>query len=247
MSKTTDFGFEDIPVEQKTERVGGVFSAVADKYDLMNDVMSFGWHRIWKCFAVELTRVRPGQNVLDVASGTGDVAKRLIKRVGPSGQVVLTDINANMLQGGRDNLLDHGITQQADYVQANAENLPFADNSFDAVTIAFGLRNVTDKSAALKSMQRVLKPGGRLMILEFSKPTNPLLASIYDAYSFNLIPLLGEWVAGDRESYQYLVESIRRHPDQPSLQALCEQAGFEDCSYLNLAGGIVAIHRGVKY
>ena len=245
--KTTHFGFEQVGWNEKVRRVGAVFDSVAGKYDVMNDVMSLGIHRLWKRFAIELSGVRKGSRVLDLAGGTGDLAARLARIVGADGEVVLADINAAMLEHGRARLLDEGIAANVRFVQANAECLPFPDNYFDCITIAFGLRNVTDKDAALRSMHRVLKPGGRLLVLEFSKPTLPGLAPLYDLYSFKLLPLMGKLIANDAESYKYLAESIRMHPDQNTLRAMMETAGFEDCSYHNLSGGIVALHRGFKY
>lgn len=246
-TKTTDFGYQQVPWSEKTQKVAQVFTSVAGKYDLMNDLMSAGVHRLWKRFAVELSGVRPGQKVLDLAAGTGDIAMRLSHLVGKDGVVVLADINDAMLNAGRDRLLEQGIVGNVDYAQVNAECLPFSENSFDCVTIAFGLRNVTDKQAALGEMQRVLKPGGRALILEFSKPRLPWLAPLYDAYSFTLLPLMGKLVANDADSYRYLAESIRRHPDQDSLKAMMQQAGFENCDYHNMSGGIVAVHRGFKF
>ena len=247
MSKTTDFGFEKVPWDEKRRRVAGVFDSVADRYDLMNDAMSLGVHRLWKRFAVEHTGARPGQRVLDLAGGTGDLAARLARLVGPAGEVVIGDINASMLQVGRERLLDRGIAANVRFVQADAENLPFPDHSFDCITIAFGLRNVTDKQTALESMFRILKPGGRLLVLEFSKPSLPGLAPLYDLYSFRVLPLMGRLIAGDADSYRYLAESIRMHPDQDTLKGMMEQAGFEDCDYFNLSGGIVAVHRGFRF
>jgi len=245
--KTTHFGFEQVGWNEKVRRVGAVFDSVAGKYDVMNDVMSLGIHRLWKRFAIELSGVRKGSRVLDLAGGTGDLAARLARIVGTEGEVVLADINAAMLEHGRARLLDEGIAGNVRFVQANAECLPFPDSYFDCITISFGLRNVTDKDAALRSMYRVLKPGGRLLVLEFSKPTLPGLAPLYDLYSFKLLPLMGKLIANDAESYKYLAESIRMHPDQNTLRAMMETAGFEDCSYHNLSGGIVALHRGFKY
>ncbi len=245
-SATTHFGYQQVPVEEKEKRVAGVFHSVAAKYDLMNDLMSFGIHRIWKFFTVQLAGVRRGQRVLDLAGGTGDLAARFSALVGPEGEVVLADINESMLQVGRDNLTNKGVVGNLEYVQANAECLPFPDDYFDCITIAFGLRNVTDKEAALRSMHRVLKPGGRLLVLEFSKPTVPGLNKLYDAYSFTLLPLMGKLVTNDADSYRYLAESIRMHPDQETLRKMMEEAGFERCDYHNLTGGIVAVHRGFK-
>jgi len=244
--KTTHFGFQQIPLQEKTRRVAEVFHSVASRYDLMNDLMSLGMHRLWKRFAIAHAGIRPGQQVLDVAGGTGDLSARIARRVGPQGRVVLSDINASMLGLGRDRLTDQGLAGNIDYVQADAERLPFAGDSFDVVTIAFGLRNVTDKQAALASMQRVLKPGGCLLVLEFSQVVLPLLKRLYEPYSFRLIPWIGERVTGDRDSYQYLVESIRRHPDQQTLLGMLAQAGLEMASCNNLSGGIVAVHRAYK-
>ncbi|HUN25618.1 MAG TPA: bifunctional demethylmenaquinone methyltransferase/2-methoxy-6-polyprenyl-1,4-benzoquinol methylase UbiE [Steroidobacteraceae bacterium] len=243
----TDFGFERVPRGEKAQRVRGVFDSVAGRYDLMNDLMSGGLHRLWKRFMLELTSLRPGQRALDVAGGTGDLALGLAQQVGATGLVALTDINAEMLGRGRDRLIDAGVVGNVCYVQANAERLPFADASFHCVTIGFGLRNVTDKPAALASMRRVLKPGGQLLVLEFSRPTLPLLTPLYDAYSFHVLPWLGKLVASDEASYRYLAESIRMHPDQEGLLALMRAAGLEDCRCHNLTGGIVAVHRGYKY
>jgi demethylmenaquinone methyltransferase / 2-methoxy-6-polyprenyl-1,4-benzoquinol methylase len=241
-----DFGFERVPLAEKARRVRGVFDSVADRYDLMNDLMSGGLHRLWKRFTLELARLRPGQRALDVAAGTGDLAEGLAHQVGRAGLVVLADINAAMLQRGRDRLIDAGLVDNVGYAQANAERLPFADDSFHCVTIGFGLRNVTDKPAALASMRRVLKPGGQLLVLEFSRPS-AAIAPLYDAYSFQVLPRLGKLVAGDDASYRYLAESIRMHPDQERLLAMMRDAGLEGCRYHNLAGGIVAVHRGYKY
>jgi demethylmenaquinone methyltransferase / 2-methoxy-6-polyprenyl-1,4-benzoquinol methylase len=243
----TDFGYNSVPVEEKAQKVGAVFSSVAGQYDLMNDVMSLGIHRLWKRFAIEMSGVRAGQQVLDIAGGTGDLALQFLKRVGTNGHVWLADINADMLAVGRDRLINQGFVGNLSYIQANAEYLPFANNQFDCISIAFGLRNVTDKLTALRSMYRVLKPGGRLLVLEFSKPVFPVLQTVYDTYSFSLLPKLGQWIAGDADSYRYLVESIRRHPDQETLKNLMTEAGFESCEYHNLSGGIVALHRGYKF
>jgi demethylmenaquinone methyltransferase/2-methoxy-6-polyprenyl-1,4-benzoquinol methylase len=244
--RPVDFGFEQVPWEQKAERVRAVFSSVAGKYDLMNDLMSFGVHRLWKRFTLSLTGLKPGQRALDVAGGTGDLAVGLARQVGKTGQVVLSDINPEMLCAGRDRLIDAGFAGNVECVLADAERLPCADDSFDCVTIGFGLRNVTDKAAALSSMYRVLRPGGQLLVLEFSAPVAPGLKPIYDAYSFSVLPRLGEWVAKDAASYRYLAESIRMHPDQETLLAMLNEAGFGQTRYHNLSGGIVAVHRGYK-
>lgn len=243
---TTHFGYQQVPLQDKARKVAEVFHSVADKYDLMNDLMSLGVHRLWKRYAVELSGVRRNQQVLDLAGGTGDLAARFARMVGPQGKVVLSDINGSMLNKGRTRLVDAGVVGNIEFVQADAQYLPFPDNHFDCITIAFGLRNVTDKAAALRSMLRVLKPGGRALVLEFSKPTLPGIAPLYDLYSFKVLPLLGKWVAGDEASYRYLAESIRVHPDQETLKAMMADAGFERCDYFNLSGGIVAIHRGYK-
>jgi demethylmenaquinone methyltransferase/2-methoxy-6-polyprenyl-1,4-benzoquinol methylase len=245
--RSTDFGFARVPWGEKARRVRGVFDSVADNYDLMNDLMSAGAHRLWKRFTLSLTNLRPGQRALDVAGGTGDLAKGLAQQVGDRGLVVLADINAAMLERGRDRLIDDGHAGNIHYVQANAERLPFADSSFDCITIGFGLRNVTDKPAALASMRRALKPGGQLLVLEFSRPIAPGLGPFYDAYSFHVLPLLGKLVARDEASYRYLAESIRMHPNQEKLLAMMQAAGLEGCQYHNLSGGIVALHRGYKY
>lgn len=242
----THFGFKTVRTEEKADMVRGVFDSVADKYDLMNDLMSFGIHRLWKRFAIELAGVRPGQKILDLASGTGDLADRFAGLVGPQGLVIMSDINANMLRVGRDRMLDRGHVGNLAYAQINAEQLPIKDNSLDLITIAFGLRNVTDKDRALASMYRALRPGGRALVLEFSKPTSRPLEKIYDAYSFGLLPRMGQLVAKDAESYRYLAESIRMHPDQETLKGMLENAGFERCDVHNLTGGIVAVHRGFK-
>ncbi|HEB59666.1 MAG TPA: bifunctional demethylmenaquinone methyltransferase/2-methoxy-6-polyprenyl-1,4-benzoquinol methylase UbiE [Gammaproteobacteria bacterium] len=243
---TTHFGFQEVPREEKVRRVADVFHSVAGKYDLMNDMMSMGVHRLWKRFTIDMADVRPGQRILDLAGGTGDLAAAFSRLVGRDGTVVLADINESMIQVGRARLADRGIAGNVEFVQANAECLPFPDNSFDRITIAFGLRNVTDKDAALRSMHRVLKPGGCLLVLEFSKPINPLLSRIYDSYSFNLLPRMGKLLANDADSYRYLAESIRMHPSQEELKAMMEAAGLERCDYHNLTGGIVALHRGYK-
>jgi demethylmenaquinone methyltransferase/2-methoxy-6-polyprenyl-1,4-benzoquinol methylase len=242
----TDFGFEKVAWADKAERVRSVFASVAGKYDVMNDLMSLGVHRLWKRFALSLTGLKPGQQALDVAGGTGDLSVGMLRQVGKTGRVVLSDINADMLQVGRDRLLDLGLTGNIECLVADAEKLPFDDNSFDCVTIAFGLRNVTDKDAALRSMYRVLKPGGQLLVLEFSTPVAPGLKPLYDAYSFNVLPWLGQVIANDAASYRYLAESIRMHPNQETLLRLLQAAGFAQARYHNLSGGIVALHRGYK-
>jgi demethylmenaquinone methyltransferase/2-methoxy-6-polyprenyl-1,4-benzoquinol methylase len=241
-----DFGFEKVAPGEKAGRVRSVFTSVAAKYDVMNDLMSLGAHRLWKHFTLSLTGLRPGQRALDVAGGTGDLALGLLRQVGKSGQVVVSDINPAMLGIGRDRLLDHGWVGNVECIVADAERLPFEDGSFDCLTIGFGLRNVTDKAAALRSMHRVLKPGGQLLVLEFSKPVAPGLKPVYDAYSFKVLPLLGRLVAGDAASYRYLAESIRMHPDQETLLEMLRTAGFAQTRYHNLTGGIVAVHRGYK-
>jgi len=246
-SQDTHFGYKTVKAENKADMVADVFHSVANRYDLMNDLMSFGIHRLWKRYTIELSAVREGQTVLDLAGGTGDLAALLAPKVGSTGKIILSDINDSMLKVGRDRLADRGFLGNIEYVQANAEALPFKDGQFDCVTIAFGLRNVTDKSAALKSIFRVLKPGGRLLILEFSKPTNSLLEKIYDEYSFKILPKIGELVTKDADSYQYLAESIRMHPDQQTLKSMVLDAGFEQCDVHNLAGGIVALHRGFRF
>ena len=242
----THFGYKEVDKDAKAGLVAGVFHSVASRYDLMNDLMSAGIHRLWKRFTIELSGVRAGHSVLDIAGGTGDLAAKFAEIVGAEGLVVMADINDSMLNVGRDKLIDKGVLEGLTFAQADAQYLPFADNSFDCITIAFGLRNVTDKSLALSSMLRVLKPGGRLLVLEFSKPTNPLLGKVYDAYSFNVLPRLGQLIAGDAESYQYLAESIRVHPDQETLKDVMSDSGFEQCEFFNMTGGIVALHRGLK-
>lgn len=245
-SKTTHFGYQEVPIDEKVERVGNVFTSVASKYDIMNDLMSFGLHRCWKDIAINQLNPCRGDQVLDLAGGTGDLTFRILKKIGATGHVVLADINQAMLQQGRDRLLNKGITNQVTVMQVNAECLPFK-NTFNRAIIGFGLRNVTDKDAALSSMYHSLKPGGKCVILEFSKPLFNPLSKLYDAYSFHLLPKIGAYVAGDADSYQYLAESIRMHPDQMTLKSMMETAGFEDCKVTNLAGGIVAIHSGYKY
>jgi len=244
--RTTNFGFEKVPVEDKARRVSSVFSSVAENYDLMNDLMSLGVHRLWKRFVIDLAGIRQGQRVLDLAGGTGDLTKQLLKKVGESGSVTLADISAPMLDVGRRRLVDSGILRGVSYVQANAEALPFAENSFDRVSIAFGLRNVTVKERALAAMLRVLRPGGQVLILEFSTLNVPLLDPLYRAYLMNVLPRMGQIVAGDSDSYRYLAESIHLHPSQEVLLEMMKAAGFERCSYHNLSGGIAAVHRGYK-
>jgi demethylmenaquinone methyltransferase / 2-methoxy-6-polyprenyl-1,4-benzoquinol methylase len=245
--KTTHFGFTDVPIEEKQGKVAQVFDSVAVKYDLMNDLMSAGIHRLWKRFTIEKSGARAGSRILDLAGGTGDLAALFSPIVGPNGKIILADINDSMLKVGRDRMIDKGLINNIDFAQVNAECLPFEENYFDCITIAFGLRNVTDKQQALESMYRVLKPGGRLLVLEFSQPTNELLSKVYDSYSFNLLPKIGHWITGDEDSYRYLAESIRMHPDQETLKSMFEKAQFDDCEYHNLTGGIVALHRGFKY
>jgi demethylmenaquinone methyltransferase/2-methoxy-6-polyprenyl-1,4-benzoquinol methylase len=244
---TTHFGYTDVPVAEKQEKVAQVFHSVAHKYDIMNDLMSAGVHRLWKRFTIEMSGARTGQKILDLAGGTGDLAALFAAKVGDKGQVVLADINDSMLKVGRDRMIDRGLLNNLSYAQVNAECLPFADNTFDCITIAFGLRNVTDKQKALESMFRVLKPGGRLLVLEFSKPIYPWLSKVYDQYSFSLLPKIGKWITGDQDSYQYLAESIRMHPTQEVLKQMFADAGFADNEFHNLTGGIVALHRGFKY
>ncbi len=243
---TTHFGYKEVDADAKAGMVADVFHSVASRYDLMNDLMSGGIHRIWKRFTIELSGVRRGDSVLDIAGGTGDLAAKFSRIVGEEGRVVLADINDSMLAVGRDKLLDTGHHGNIEFVQADAQYLPFPDESFDCITIAFGLRNVTEKETALRSMLRVLKPGGRLLVLEFSKPQSDLLSKAYDAYSFRVLPLMGKLVANDSESYQYLAESIRMHPDQETLKGMMEEAGFDRVEFHNMTGGIVALHRGIK-
>jgi demethylmenaquinone methyltransferase / 2-methoxy-6-polyprenyl-1,4-benzoquinol methylase len=243
MSKTTHFGFETVAEEEKAKRVAGVFTSVASKYDIMNDLMSVGLHRIWKRIAISISGVRAGQRVLDVAGGSADLSRLFLKEVGPGGQVVLTDINNAMLRVGRDRLLDDGIATPV--TQCDAEHLPFPDNYFDCVSIAFGLRNVTHKDAALREMKRVLKPGGRVIVLEFSRVAKPL-EKFYDFYSFKLLPKMGQLIANDADSYRYLAESIRMHPGQEELKQMMIDAGLERVEYFNMTGGVVAVHRGYK-
>ncbi|ATM98594.1 MULTISPECIES: bifunctional demethylmenaquinone methyltransferase/2-methoxy-6-polyprenyl-1,4-benzoquinol methylase UbiE [Proteus] len=245
--ETTDFGFQTVDKDDKQTMVARVFHSVASKYDLMNDLMSFGVHRIWKRYTIEASGVRRNQRVLDLAGGTGDLTAKFSRLVGENGEVVLADINDSMLKMGREKLRDHGIVGNVNYVQANAEELPFPDNHFDCITISFGLRNVTDKAKALRSMFRVLKPGGRLLVLEFSKPVLDPLSKIYDAYSFHILPKIGQVIVNDAESYRYLTESIRMHPDQETLKGMMEEAGFDQVTYTNMTGGIVALHKGFKF
>ena len=244
--KTTHFGFKEVAKSEKEGLVGQVFTSVASKYDLMNDMMSGGIHRLWKRHFVAASGIHRGNLVLDLAGGTGDIAKLLMPLVGPTGKVIIGDINQAMLDVGHDRMIDAGFYGRFECTQMNAENLPFADNSIDAITMAFGLRNVTNKQQALNEMQRVLKPGGKALVLEFSKVNNSLLKTLYNFYSFKVLPEIGHFVANDRDSYQYLVESIEQHPDQTTLQNMFETAGMELCSYENLSGGIVAIHKGHK-
>ena len=244
--KTTHFGYETVDVEEKAGKVADVFHSVAGSYDLMNDLMSGGIHRLWKRMTIEMSGVRKGHKVLDIAGGTGDLAAKFSRIVGTEGTVVLADINDSMLKVGRDRLVDRGIVDNVQFSQADAQHLPFPDNTFDIITIAFGLRNVTDKDMALRSMLRVLKPGGKLLILEFSTPKNPVLSKVYDTYSFSILPKLGKLFANDADSYQYLAESIRMHPDQNTLLEMLTTAGFANADFHNMTGGVVALHRGVK-
>lgn len=244
--KTTDFGFQEVPWSEKKHKVGDVFRSVANKYDLMNDLMSFGIHRLWKCFALGQTGLKKGDFALDLAGGTGDLSQKMLKQVGTDGLVILSDINEAMLKNGREKLDNLGLVKGIAPAQLDAEQIPFADNTFDCITIGFGLRNVTDKNQALREMYRCLKPGGRALILEFSKPLAPCLSKVYDAYSFHILPKLGKWVAKDEDSYRYLAESIRKHPDQATLAQMMQAAGFEAVNVHNLSGGIVALHKGYK-
>jgi demethylmenaquinone methyltransferase/2-methoxy-6-polyprenyl-1,4-benzoquinol methylase len=243
--KTTHFGFQRVPVEEKARKVAQVFESVAGRYDAMNDLMSLGVHRLWKRYAAGLTGLTPGQRLLDLAGGTGDMAAALAPRVGPQGGVVVCDINAAMLARGRERLVDEGIVGNVSYVQGDAQRLPFAERCFDCITMGFGLRNVTHKAAALHDMHRVLRPGGRVVVLEFSRP-KPWLEPAYNLYSFRVLPMLGRLVTGDADSYRYLAESIRMHPAQEELKTLMQGAGFERCAYYNLSAGIVAVHRGYR-
>jgi len=246
-NNTTHFGYETVQTKEKAKRVRQVFDSVASRYDIMNDLMSFGVHRLWKRYAIELAGVRRGHRVLDLAAGTGDLSARFAGIVGPDGEVVFSDINAAMLEQGRQRMADDGLVGNVRYVQADAQYLPFPDNHFDCVTIAFGLRNVTDKQKAVDAMFRVVKPGGRMLVLEFSHVEQEPLKSAYDIYSFKLLPKIGKLVAKDEESYRYLAESIRMHPDQETLKEMMGKAGFERCEYFNLTGGVVAVHRGFKF
>ena len=247
MADNTHFGFKTVAETEKEHLVADVFHSVADKYDLMNDLMSFGIHRLWKRFTIDCAGVCPGQKILDLAGGTGDLTAKFSRLVGDTGEVVLADINDSMLKVGREKLRNKGLVSNIRYVQANAENLPFPDNYFDLITIGFGLRNVTHKDKALASMYRALKPGGRLLVLEFSKPTNAVMSKLYDFYSFKVLPKMGQLVAKDSDSYQYLAESIRMHPDQETLKGMMEGVGFEQVTYHNLTQGVVALHRGFKF
>jgi len=247
LDNETDFGFREVPANEKAKLVRGVFDSVAGKYDVMNDLMSLGIHRLWKRVAVQLSHVRYGEHVLDLAGGTGDMTDLFRERVGERGWVVLSDINAEMLRRGRDRMIDQGVITNVSYAQIDAERLPFPDNHFNCVCIAFGLRNVTRKDKALESMLRVLKPGGRAIILEFSRPRGDFFRKTYDLYSFKVLPMIGKLVANDAESYRYLAESIRKHPDQEKLKSMMQEAGFSRCEYFNLTQGVVAVHRGYKF
>lgn len=245
-SKMTDFGYKQVPLADKAKKVAEVFHSVAKKYDIMNDLMSLGIHRVWKRLTLDKAQIQRGEKILDLASGTGDLAIGLIPRVGPEGLVVLADINDSMLNEGRDRLIDQGLVSSACFVQADAEKLPFPDDHFDCVTIAFGLRNVSQKDSALRSIHRILKPGGRLLVLEFSKPVHSFIRPFYDMYSFTVLPALGRIISNDADSYRYLAESIRMHPDQETLKQMILQAGFGRCEYHNMSAGIVALHQGFK-
>ena len=247
LNQTTDFGFESVPREEKSKRVRQVFDSVAKRYDVMNDVMSFGLHRIWKRLAISLCQLRSDDRVLDLACGTGDLARLIHGRLGVNGELFMCDINRFMLDKARDRSIDRGVGRQAYYIQADAEKLPFLDNYFNVITLGFGLRNVTEKANALRSMYHCLKPGGRLLVLEFSKPLTPSLQTLYDQYSFKVLPKLGKWIANDEASYRYLVQSIRMHPDQQDLKQMMLDSGYENVQVYNLTGGIVAIHRGYKF
>lgn len=246
-NETTHFGYKTVASTEKSRKVADVFDSVASKYDLMNDLMSLGVHRLWKQFAINLCRLQPGQRVLDLAGGTGDLTAKISPLVGETGKVILADINHKMLKVGRDRLLDQGIMSNIDIIQVDAERLAFPNNHFDRIIMGFGLRNVTDQSKALRSMFRCLRPGGFAIVLEFSKPTSTLLSKIYDCYSFKLLPKIGKLIAKDETSYQYLAESIRMHPNQETLKSMMTEAGYDQCDYHNLTGGIVALHRGYKY
>ncbi len=245
--QTTDFGYRKVRESEKAGMVGEIFNSVAGNYDLMNDCMSFGAHRLWKCFAASQSGLRPGDQALDVAAGSGDMSRKLAAQVGDTGKVILTDINQNMLDQGRAKMVNAGLVGNIEYAIADAEDLPFVDDQFDCIAIAFGLRNVTRKEKALESMFRVTSPGGRTLVLEFSKPVIPMLGPVYDLYSFKVIPRLGKIISDDETSYTYLVESIRRHPDQDTLRCMMLSAGFDEVRYHNLSGGIVALHIGFKY
>ncbi|KEY91447.1 ubiquinone/menaquinone biosynthesis methyltransferase ubiE [Candidatus Photodesmus blepharus] len=244
---TTHFGFKSVTKKEKIAKVDKVFHSVATKYDIMNDLMSGGMHRLWKRFAIDCSGARPNQSILDLGGGTGDLAIKFSRIVGDKGKIVLADINSSMLNVGRNKLRDNGIVNNVYYIQANAENLPFPNDYFNCIILSFCLRNLTNKNKALRSIYRVLQPGGRLLILEFSKPIFRPLSKIYDIYSFYLLPKIGKIIANDEESYRYLAESIRMHPDQETLKSMMEKSGFEKNSYYNLTGGIVALHRGYKF